>query len=95
MLKDEAIDVVVATPPPPLHFTLCKQTLEAGKHGMFVFKRFRKLRTVLLTFYFNCSRLREAFHDKQPRDGGARREWSRSSTVSVLKNFNTSLIGDP
>ena len=33
MLKDKAVDLVVVATPPPTHFTLCKEALEAGKHG--------------------------------------------------------------
>lgn len=44
MLKDDAIDLVIVATPPLSHFTLCKQALEAGKHGMLALKLRQKLR---------------------------------------------------
>ena len=34
MLKEDNVDIVIVATPPPTHFSLCKQALEAGKHGI-------------------------------------------------------------
>lgn len=33
ILTDENVDLVIVSTPPTTHFALCKEALEAGKHG--------------------------------------------------------------